>query len=54
MARPNFTKAEKAHMFLTYQTYEGLKTTGKKAYNRIAPVLKANTIGGGLKIFLGF
>jgi hypothetical protein len=28
MARDGFSKAEKNKMFLTHQTYEGLKTTG--------------------------
>lgn len=28
MARDGFTKVEKNKMFLTYQTYDGLKTTG--------------------------
>lgn len=30
MARPGFSKTQRNKMFLTQQTYEGLKTTGKK------------------------
>ena len=35
MAREGFSKSEKKKMFLTQQTYEGLKTTGSPSTDKL-------------------